>query len=627
MVATKMYRIGDDTNELIYSIDEGETWEKYVFYEEKVRVMGLMTEPGENTTTFFIFGSLAPTNPSSNFSGGTNPRHTWVLIKVDFQDVFERNCNSDDYKSWSPWDTELDSPTTSFKTARHCLLGRKQIYQRRIPNHKCYNGRGYIRPVTERTCACERSDFECDFGYVVDPKSLEKDCIRDNSETSPGVKPEWCKPAEKFYNKTRGYRKIPGDTCEEGFWVDKYLPELIPCEIREEPEFLLVAKRDSVLRIDLNHYERVETLPLARVQAIIAVDFNLKNNCIFWSDVQHKTIMKLHLDGKSIPEVLVSAGLTSVEGLAFDWMSQLLYFTDGGGSKIEVVHVAPHPEHARRMRKRLLKSPDVEKPRGIAVHPSKGFIFWTDWSTQNPSIGRAHLDGSNTVKIIQNDESHQQLTLKWPNGITIDFKNDRLLWVDAHQDRIMTSDFNGEKIKIVLESDQRISHPFAVGIYKNSLYWDDWTTRGIYTAELVSGTQDNYVANPNSTFQIKGNLPRLMDLKVYGTGMQGGDNICSSEAKSNCSHLCFLHPNETVSCLCPDGFVMQNNSCVCPDGKSPNATTGSCESKCEEGRTFRCRTHPDYCIIKEWRWYDKIYAFGVKVFSSLWFTYSYLKNC
>ncbi|ODM93787.1 Sortilin-related receptor [Orchesella cincta] len=567
IVATKLYKIGEDTNELIYSIDEGETWEAYQFYEEKVRIMGLMTEPGENTTVFFIFGSVA------NKTG-----HTWVLIKVDFRDVFERTCEKDDYKMWSPWDSKPD---------RKCLSGRKEIYERRIPTHKCYNGQGYIRPVTNKTCACSRIDFECDFGFIEDFKT--KDCVKDNSETSPGVKSEWCKPSDKFYNKTKGYRKIPGDVCEEGDWVSKFLPETIPCEVKEELEFLLVAKRDSVIRIDLNNYERVETLPLARVKAAIAVDFNMKNNCIFWSDVQHKTIMKLHLDGKSTPEVLVSSDITSVEGLAFDWMSNNLYFTDGGGSKIEVIRTdSVAASHHRRMRKRLLTKPDVEKPRGIAVHPEKGFIFWTDWSTQNPGIGRAHLDGSNVKKIVTN--SNQQV-VKWPNGLAVDYNRNHIYWVDAYLDLMMAADLNGGDLRIVLQKDTKISHPFAVGVYKDKVYWDDWTTRGIYNAPFdSSGSSD-------SILQIKGNLPRLMDLKVYGTGQQQGENACSN---SNCSSLCMISPNNTVSCVCPDGFTKQNDSCVCPDGKPPNAN-GTCTSSCVDGKTFKCKGNPEFCIINAWR--------------------------
>ena len=77
IVAVKYYKIGDPTDTLLYSTDEGQTWKAYKFYDEKVRVLGLMTEPGENTTVFFIFGSL---------SGAKS--HSWILIKVDLLNAF-----------------------------------------------------------------------------------------------------------------------------------------------------------------------------------------------------------------------------------------------------------------------------------------------------------------------------------------------------------------------------------------------------------------------------------------------------------------------------------------------------------------------------------------------------------
>jgi hypothetical protein len=44
---------------------------------QPVRVLGLMTEPGENTTVFFVFASVA-----------NQGKHQWSLIKVDFRQVF-----------------------------------------------------------------------------------------------------------------------------------------------------------------------------------------------------------------------------------------------------------------------------------------------------------------------------------------------------------------------------------------------------------------------------------------------------------------------------------------------------------------------------------------------------------
>ena len=58
-----------------------------------VQVYGLLTEPGENSTTFTIFGSDAS-------SAGID----WVIITIDLKSVFEGNCTQDDYKRWSPHD-------------------------------------------------------------------------------------------------------------------------------------------------------------------------------------------------------------------------------------------------------------------------------------------------------------------------------------------------------------------------------------------------------------------------------------------------------------------------------------------------------------------------------------------
>ncbi len=71
-----------------------------------------------------------------------------------------------------------------------------------------------------------------------------------------------------------------------------------------------------------------------------------------------------------MPEVLVSQDLKSVEGLAFDWLAQNLYFCDGANKRIEVIRT--DVTTFGRMRKVILGSPTLDKPRGIAVHPEKG---------------------------------------------------------------------------------------------------------------------------------------------------------------------------------------------------------------------------------------------------------------
>lgn len=52
------------------------------------------------------------------------------------------------------------------------------------------------------------------------------------------------------------------------------------------------------------------------------------------------------------------------------------------------------------------------------------FVYWTDWGDK-AFIGRVGMDGTNKAAIITTK-------IEWPNGITIDYSNDKLYWSDAH---------------------------------------------------------------------------------------------------------------------------------------------------------------------------------------------------
>lgn len=62
------------------------------------------------------------------------------------------------------------------------------------------------------------------------------------------------------------------------------------------------------------------------------------------------------------------------------------------------------------MRKTIIDSHLLSKPRGIVVHPIEGYLFWTDWSQTKPSISRTNLDGSDYKHLFGKP------TVVWPNG-------------------------------------------------------------------------------------------------------------------------------------------------------------------------------------------------------------------
>lgn len=80
LTAVKYFHGNAKTRYLLYSTDEGENWSEVPFYKEEIRLYGLMTEPGENTTVFTMFGSAPAV-------------HQWIIIKVDLRGVFSYNCS------------------------------------------------------------------------------------------------------------------------------------------------------------------------------------------------------------------------------------------------------------------------------------------------------------------------------------------------------------------------------------------------------------------------------------------------------------------------------------------------------------------------------------------------------
>lgn len=60
-----------------YSWNNGETWTSLKFTDRKIWVYGLLTEPGEKTTVFSIFGSYAE-------------KHEWLIVQVNLSSIFSK---------------------------------------------------------------------------------------------------------------------------------------------------------------------------------------------------------------------------------------------------------------------------------------------------------------------------------------------------------------------------------------------------------------------------------------------------------------------------------------------------------------------------------------------------------
>uniref|UniRef100_H3ARQ9 Sortilin-related receptor n=1 Tax=Latimeria chalumnae TaxID=7897 RepID=H3ARQ9_LATCH len=548
---------GTPTNQLKYSTNEGETWKTFSFSEKNVYVYGVLTEPGEKSTVFTIFGSYV--------DGG----HSWLVLQINATDVLGVPCTENDYKLWSPSD----------ERGNECLLGRKAVFKRRTPHATCFNGEDFDRPITVSNCSCTRQDFECDVGFKLSEVFSLENCIPDPEFSGKlFAVPTPC-PVGTTYRRTKGYRKISGDTCTGGDVETRLEGELVPCPVGEENEFILYAMRNSIHRYDLSSGTD-EKLPLTGLHSAVALDFDYEHNCLYWADISLDLIQRLCLNGSSGQEVIIRTGLETVEALVFDPISQLLYWVDDGAKKIEV----SNPDGDLRIT--LLNLTVLERPRALVLVSTKGLMFWTDWGESAAGIYRSEMDGSSITHIVSQG-------IKWPNGITVD--DEWIYWTEAYMDRIERADFNGDRRTVVVSS---LPHPFAIAVFKNEIYWDDWSQMAIFKASKYGGS---------NTEKLADHLSGVMDLKIFYKGKAGGQNAC---VERPCSLLCLPKANNTrrcacpagvastvlpsgdLQCSCPLGYVMKSNICVKVENTcQPN------QYRCSNGKCInniqKCDSHND----------------------------------
>uniref|UniRef100_A0A3P9L4P2 EGF-like domain-containing protein n=1 Tax=Oryzias latipes TaxID=8090 RepID=A0A3P9L4P2_ORYLA len=284
--------------------------------------------------------------------------------------------------------------------------------------------------------------------------------------------------------------------------------------------FIIFSNRHEIRRIDLNKGEFSVLVPGLR--NTIALDFHLSQSALYWTDVVEDKIYRGNFD------VVIQYGLATPEGLAVDWIAGNIYWVESNLDQIEVAKLDG------TMRTTLLAG-EVEHPRAIALDPRDGILFWTDWDASLPRIEAASMSGEGR-KTIHKETGNGG----WPNGLTVDYLERRILWIDARSDAIYSAMYDGSGLIEVLRGHEYLSHPFAVTMYGGEVYWTDWRTNTLAKANKWTGANVTVVQRTNT---------QPFDLQVYHPSRQPQGECCNG--KELCSHLCLINYNQTFSCACP----------------------------------------------------------------------------
>ncbi|XP_071521746.1 low-density lipoprotein receptor-related protein 4 isoform X2 [Panulirus ornatus] len=420
-------------------------------------------------------------------------------------------CDPDHYTCSSfaciPWSRLCDGH-------HDCLLGDDEAECEMID---CGNlGCSYACKDTGDSCLCQH-------GYTL---------AADNTTCMDVDECTVFQPCSQLCENTVGGFKCD---CVDGYSLRN---DYLTCKAKGQLATLIFANRIDIRQIT------IDTLEYSSIgeglQNAISVDYHYYRKLVFWTEVTLDAIMRAYLNGTG-KTAIVRWGLSNPSGIAVDWVNDHVYWMDADSRRIEVASLDGSC-------RRPLVWTNLQKPRALILHPARDLIIWTDWGS-NARIERAYLDGSQRQVIIGEG-------LHWPNGITIDYPTETLYWVDAKHQVIEAAQIDGTNRRTILED---LPHPYAITVFEDYLYWTDWRTRSIQTANKRTGKGQT---------SIHSRLAFPLDIRSVHAERQprpkASERRGCSLNNGGCSHLC-LTGRYTYSCYCPHGLLLLEDERTCSD--------------------------------------------------------------
>lgn len=395
-----------------------------------------------------------------------------------------------------------DATKTSCNLVNNCHRHAECIYDRLEGGYRCKCRRGYHGDGM----TCARREPDCSANpRMCHPKA---ECVRN-------VDKHVCICNEGFHGDGRNCSPITSD--------QSYLVYIRGKSIMEMPYV------DS--RVNGKRITYIEN------QMPIALDYDCRDSRIYYTDISSKTIRSINFDGGD--EKIVVRDVGSGEGVAVDWLSRNLYWTDAHFDRIEVAKLDGSD-------RKTLFDHEIYDPRAIVVDPTRGVFYWTDWSRENPKIEKAYMDGTARKVFIGTG-------LKTPNALTLDLQTQQLCWGDKDLSKIECIRTDGVGRRVVYELRNHKLDIFDMVFSGNSIYWTDWSRSTISNMKWNSDAPSEPLSTP-----IGGNG------KMYG--ITAVNNVCPQQSNAcvhnngGCRFLCLPTPGVGRTCSCPNDVDEQNCS-------------------------------------------------------------------
>ncbi|XP_015604569.1 nidogen-2 isoform X3 [Cephus cinctus] len=373
------------------------------------------------------------------------------------------------------------------------------------PNAACV----YLTHLNDYGCVCQE-DYEGD-GFNCYPKYT---CARDPSICSPD--------ASCVITANNVYACV----CDDGFIGNGTQCRRIP---KHDANILLVNQGMTIHRIPFVPSPSNPGTPIYihYKQMAVAIDIDCISGIAYSSDISGSKISAFLYNGTLLETFL--SDINGAEGLSVDWVARNIYWTDSIKKTVEVANL-------NTKKRKVLVDEGLMNPRGMAVHPYRGKIFWSDWYRAAPKLEWANADGTEREIFLRGE--HVAL----PNSLSIDWATDELCWADAGQLAINCAQIDARTVRVVIAG---LSYPFGLAISQNHYYWTDWKTPTVEVARKSSGLLSSPLSiPPGGTGKIYGIVavpevcPQVSNVCQYQDGGCNKEQLCLPDGKGGRTCAC-----------------------------------------------------------------------------------------
>lgn len=238
-------------------------------------------------------------------------------------------------------------------------------------------------PKCAHNCVDKKVGYECTCNEGFRVSTIDRTLCEDANEC-------YERPCSQICTNTYGSYHC---SCIQGF----SMRDRNNCKADTDEELRLIfSNRYYIREVDLSGKM---TLLVHNLSNAVALDFDWKTQCYFWSDVTVTVgSIRRWCPKENRTDVLHQSLLQNPDGLAVDWVGRNLYWCDKG---LDTVEVSTLDGKFRRV---LIGENfrDLQEPRAVVLDPFNRYLYWTDWGDR-PHIGKAGMDGSNPKILIKDD--------------------------------------------------------------------------------------------------------------------------------------------------------------------------------------------------------------------------------